>query len=105
MEPGDLLPLADAITEGYRLEPVVLHCLASMILKRTLVAKRQRHRAGRPKLRGKSARDIARAIFYEEQKAKSGHVDALEKTADKFGVSEKTVLRAITHWHQADINS
>jgi hypothetical protein len=105
MSEGDLGPLADAITDGYRLEPVVLHCLASMIFKRTLVAKRQRHRAGRPKLRGKSARDIARALYYAEEKAKSGHVDAVQKTADKFRVSEKTVLRAITHWHQADINS
>jgi hypothetical protein len=40
MERADLRPLADAITDGYQLEPVVLHCLASMINKGTLVAKR-----------------------------------------------------------------
>ena len=105
MERGDLRPLADVITDGHRPEPVVLHCLAGMIFKRTLEVKRQRHRRGRPKLLGKSARDIARALYYAEDKAKSGHVDAVQKTADKFRVSEKTVLRAITHWHQADNKS
>jgi len=97
---GDLGPLADAVTDGYRLEPVVLHCLASMIIKRTLLVRRLRGRGKRGKQRGLSERYIARALFYEEQKAKFGSNEALEITAAEFGVSTKTIERAIAHWHK-----
>jgi hypothetical protein len=96
--------LAEFIADGQVPDRTVLDYLASMISKGTLIAKRQRGR-GRPKLWGKSARDIARALSYVEEKARSGHAEALQKTADKFRVSTKTVERAITHWHQADNKS
>jgi hypothetical protein len=104
MERGELRPLAEFITDGEVPDRAVLDYLASMIFKRTLVAKRQRGR-GRPRLPGKSARDIARALSYAEEKVRSGHTAAVQKTADKFRVSEKTVLRAITHWHRMDNKS
>src|SRR5262252_8077533 len=86
MERGELRPLAEFITDGQVPDRAVLDYLASMILKRTLVAKRQRGR-GRPKLAGKAARDIAWALSYAEEKARSGHTAAVQKTADKFRVS------------------
>jgi hypothetical protein len=96
---GDLRPLADVVTDGQPLDPKVLHCLASMINKRTLIAKRLRGR-GAPTKPDKSARDVALALFYEDQKAKLGSADALLKAADEFRVSEETARRAIRHWHK-----
>src|SRR6516162_8293969 len=77
MERGDLGPLADAITDGYRLEPTVLHCLASMIFKRTLVVKRRRHR-GHPRVLSKADRDQKVAQRYEEL-AKTLPAEAFQK--------------------------
>ena len=95
MERGDLGPLADAITDGYRPEPVVLHCLASMIFKRTLVIKRLRGR-GRPRLLGKSGRDRDMAQRYEELAKNLPSDDAFQKAGHEFGATEAIARKAVT---------
>jgi len=79
MERGDLRPLADVITDGHRPEPVVLHCLASMIFKRSLVVKRRRHR-GHPRVLGKADRDQKVAQRYEELAKTLPSTDAFQKS-------------------------
>jgi hypothetical protein len=84
MERGDLFPLADVITDGQPLDRTVLHCLASMIFKGTLVVKRRRGR-GRPKLLGKPVRDRSVVQRYKELKPKLGSVEAFRKPVMNSG--------------------
>jgi hypothetical protein len=96
MERGDLGPLADAITDGYRLEPIVLHCLASMIFKRTLVVKRRRHR-GHPRVLSKADRDQKVAQRYEELAKTLPSAEAFQKAGHEFGATEAIARKAVTH--------
>jgi len=79
MERGDLLPLADVITDSQPLDRTVLHCLASMIFKRSLVVKRRRHR-GHPRVLGKADRDQKVAQRYEELAKTLPSTDAFQKS-------------------------
>jgi hypothetical protein len=99
MERGNLGPLADVITDGQRLEPVVLHCLASMIFKRTLVVKRGRAR-GRPRQLGKSVRDSDVARRYEKLRARLYSDDAFQQVADEFRTTSASARKALTHWRK-----
>ena len=100
MERGDLWPLADLITDGQRPEPVVLHCLASMICKGTLVVKRRRGR-GKPKQLGKSVRDRDVARRYEELVGKKTRsADAFQQVSDEFRTTSASARKALTNWRK-----
>jgi hypothetical protein len=95
MERGDLRPLADVITDGQPVDRSVLHCLASMIFKRALVAKRRRGR-GRPRLLGKAGRDQKLAQRYEELAKNLSSVEAFRKAGHEFGATEASARKALT---------
>jgi hypothetical protein len=83
MERGDLLPLADVITDGQPLDRTILHCLASMIFKGTLVVKRRRHR-GHPRVLSKADRDQKVAQRYEELAKTLPSTEAFQKAGHEF---------------------
>jgi hypothetical protein len=102
---GDLRPLRAAIAQSVTVQsPVrdeaILGCLAMLIDEGRLIVKPLGR--NRPKSPDKFPRDLAAAYLYEEEvSTNKTSEEAFNIVAQKFGVSEDTVRKAVTQFRKS----
>ena len=103
---GDLRPLRAAIAQSVTVQsPVrdeaILGCLAKLIDEGRLIVKPLGR--NRPKSPDKFPRDLAAAYLYENEISadKTSSEEAFSIVAEKFGVSEDTVRKAVTQFRKS----
>jgi hypothetical protein len=96
---GDLRPLRAAIAQSPALDEAILGCLARLIDEGRLTVKPKGR--NRPKSPDKFPRDIAAAYLYEhELSADKTSQEALSIVAERLGVSEDNVRKAVTRFRK-----
>jgi hypothetical protein len=98
---GDLRPLRAAIAQSPTVDEAILGCLAKLIDEGRLIVKP--FGRNRPQSPDKFPRDLAAAHLYENEiSADKTSSEAFSIVAQKFGVSEDTVRKAVTRFRKSE---
>jgi hypothetical protein len=98
---GDLRPLRAAIPQSPTVDEAILGCLAKLIDEGRLIVKPLGR--NRPKSPDKFPRDLAAAHLYENEifTSKTSSEEAFNIVAQKLGVSEDTVRKAVARFRKS----
>ena len=98
---GDLRPLRAAIAQSPTVDEAILGCLAKLIDEGRLIVKP--FGRNRPKSPDKFPRDLAAAHLYENEifTSKTSSEEAFNIVAQKLGVSEDTVRKAVAQFRKS----